>query len=78
MMSSTCTVKIGSLMTVDTPFVRETFKADGYHGFVECLIPDSTGLFHAVEAFVESSDPVRSTRIFKARRLLHENSFCFR
>jgi hypothetical protein len=36
------------LATVDTPFVRQSPEAELDDGLVERLIPDPTGLFHAV------------------------------
>ena len=54
-------------MTVDTPLILHMFEPPTVDSLVKCDVPDSTGLFHAIDAFHELPNPVFLPRMFKAR-----------
>lgn len=57
----------GGRATVYTPLVDQAFKAQLEHGLVESEIPDTTSLFHAIEAFHQAPYPVLLARFLKTR-----------
>jgi len=62
---------------IHTPLAGETFETNGFDCFVERLVPDSTGLFHSIDALHEFHHPVIFSGDFKAFRLFHVHRFVF-
>ena len=67
-----------SLSPVYAPFTCEAMEAKFCDDFMKSLVPDVTGLFHAVETFGQMHDPVLFAGSFKSRRLFHEDCLSFR
>ena len=65
-------------MYVDAPFICYAMETPGLDSFIKCMIPDATGLLHAVDAVHELPHPVLLARFFKARWLLHVSNLIFR
>jgi hypothetical protein len=63
---------------VYAPSAGDARESPGLDGFVECLIPDPAGLFHAIYALHKSHDPVFFAGGFKAGWLFHEHCFGLR
>ena len=63
---------------VDTPFICYVMETPGLDSFIKCMIPDATGLLHAVDAAHEFPHPVLLARFLKARQLLHVSNLIFR
>lgn len=61
----------GSLVLVYTPFTNQAFETKLRDSFVERLVPDAAGLFHAVETFNEPHYPILFATDFKTGRLFH-------
>ena len=62
---------------VDIPFICYMTEIPGPDSFIKCMIPDVTGLLHAVDAAHESPHPVFLARLFKAGWLLHVSNLIF-
>jgi hypothetical protein len=58
-------------MMVDAPFILHACKAPTLHCFMESLIPDSAGLFYAIDALGQFHYPVLFPRFFESGWLLH-------
>ena len=67
-----------SLSPVYAPFTCKALEAKFCDDFMKGLVPDVTGLFHAVETFGKTHDPVFFARSFESGRLFHEDCLSFR
>jgi hypothetical protein len=58
-----------------TPLVFHPFKTPAGDSLVECFVPDSTGLFYAIDIFMKLHNPVFFAWFLKSRRLFHIGNF---
>ena len=65
-------------MYVDAPLICYVTETPGLDSFIKHMVPDVTGLLHAVDAAHELPYPVLFSRLFKARQLLHVSNLIIR
>jgi hypothetical protein len=63
---------------VHAPFARSTLETPLADGEVKRMVPDATGLFHAIDAFHEFHDPGLFAGCLEAGRLFHKHHFGLR
>src|ERR1700733_13078176 len=56
---------------VNAPFIPHAFESPALYCIVECLIPDTTCLFHPIDTLLQLPNPVLLARFLEARRLFH-------
>ena len=76
MKSKYCCSRVGD-MYVDAPFICYVTETPGLDSFIKCMIPDVTGLLHAIDAAHEFPHPVLLARFLKTRQLLHVSNLIF-
>ncbi len=60
---------------IHAPFAREVLKPPHSNSPIECDVPNSACLFHAIDTFKELHDPVFLARDFESGGLFHVGHF---
>ena len=68
---------LGGGAMVNAPFARSTLETPLADCKVKRMVPDATGLLHAINAFHEFHDPRLFAGCFETGRLLHEHHLGF-